>query len=148
MALGWRTPLIGVGNVTIHRATVRKGLEPDVCFYVQHAAQVRGVFGRDLDFATDPPPDLAVEVVMTAEMVGKLPVYAALGVPEVWRWDGQALTFLHLTAGDYAARPASLAFPGLTPDDLARYLRRAGTVDETTLCREALAWAASNPETP
>ena len=142
LAMGLRTPVVGVGNVTLRRATRRRGLEPDAGYYVQRAAVVQPIWDRDLNFETDPPPDLAVEVEISRRSVPKLPVYAALGVPEVWRWDGESLTALHLgPAGQYAEATASLAFPSLPPALLTSYLARAATVDETTLCLELFAWA-------
>ncbi len=150
LLMGLRRPVVGAGNVTMDQEAAEKGLEPDVCFYIQSAARVQAILDRDLNFETDPPPDLAVEVEMTRGAVGKLPIYAALKVPEVWRWDGERLAFLHLTpAGVYAERPVSLAIPVLTPDLLTSYLRRAGTVDESTLCLELQAWAdAARTATP
>ena len=150
LAMGLRVSVVGVGNVTVKRATRRKGLEPDAGYYVQRAAVVQPIWDRDLDFETDPPPDLAVEVEISRRSVPKLPVYATLGVPEVWRWDGTALTVLHLTpAGQYAEAAASRAFPSLPLGLLAGYLARAGTVDETTLCLELFAWAdAARTATP
>ncbi len=147
LALATDLPLVSVGNMTVSRESADRGLEPDECFYVQRAAQVLAV--RNLDFETDPPPDLAVEIEMTRGAAGKLPVYAALGVPEVWWWDGERLTVLHRTpAGEYAERPTSLAFPTLPPDVLASYLRRAGTVQDTSLCRELFTWAAARTTPP
>lgn len=144
-ALAADLPLIACGGMTVRRPTLAKGLEPDVCYYVQRAAEMLAV--RDADFEVDPPPDLAIEVEMTRGAAGKLPIYAGLGVPEVWRWDGDRLTVLLLTAGEYAEAPASRAVPGLPPDVLAGFLRRAGTVPDTALCRELYAWA-NRPEGP
>lgn len=141
-AMGFRLPMAAYGNVTLRRASRRKGLEPDQCYYVQREPLVRGAINRDLDFETDPPPDLAVEVEISRRAIPKLPLSATLGVPEVWRWDGDALTVLHLTpGGSYAEAAVSLAFPLLPPAVLASYLARAGTVDHTTLARELLDWA-------
>jgi Uma2 family endonuclease len=148
VAVGLRVPRVPVGSLAIRRESLQKGVEPDDCYYVQRAAAMRLAYRRDLDFDTDPPPDLAVEVEMTRDAGGKLPLYAALRVPEVWRWDGQRLTFLHLTpAGEYAERPASLAFPPLTRDLLASYLARAEAEDDITLFLELQAWAAARTGT-
>ena len=38
----------------------------------------------------DPPPDLVIEVDITRSSLDKLSIYAALRVPEVWRYtDGE-----------------------------------------------------------
>jgi Uma2 family endonuclease len=139
LALALRVPVVASGNLTVRRQDLDRGLEPDECYYVQNAARMAAI--RNLDFTRDPPPDLAVEIEITHGIGGKLDVYAALGVPEVWRFDGARLTFLRLTPGrQYEEAPASLAFPTLTAADLGRYLARAGTVDDTTLCWEFFDW--------
>jgi Uma2 family endonuclease len=143
MATGFNAPLLGLGSVTIRRRSLRKGFEPDQCYYTRRADDVRAVVHRrDLDFETDPPPDLAIEVEITRDVGGKLPLYAAMGIAEVWRWDGERLTFLRLTAtGGYTEQATSPTFPGLTAEVVMGYLARFGTVDDTALFREVFAWA-------
>lgn len=74
----------GCRTTTLERKDLERSLEPDNCYYLEHEFQVRG---RDeLDLAIDPPPDLAVEVDASTSSLDRLPVYEAIGVPEVWRW--------------------------------------------------------------
>src|SRR3954447_6601563 len=82
----------GLGSTTFRRKDLLRGLEPDECYYVAHAADVAGK--NKLDLKVDPPPDLAieVEVEISPPDVARVPIYAALGVPEVWRYDEQGLT--------------------------------------------------------
>ena len=67
--------------------TVDRGLEPDDCYYLANAAKVRN--WATLDLERDPPPDLALEVEITRSCLNRMGVYAGLGVPEVWRFDGE-----------------------------------------------------------
>lgn len=139
-ALGFRTPLVASGNVTLSRPDLDRGLEPDECYYVRNAARVAAV--RELDLRTDPPPDLVVEIEVSRTVLDRLDLHAALGVPEVWRYDGDRVRFLvRSAAGTYAEAPASLAFPLLTADHFGGYLARAGTTDDTALCLEVFEWA-------
>jgi hypothetical protein len=85
------------------------GAQPDGCFYIQHAAEVIGK--RQLDLTIDPPPDIVVEVDLSTDSRGKFSRYATLGVPELWRYDGQRLTMYYLTGAEYTEASASLAFP-------------------------------------
>ena len=81
--------------VTFRRRDLEKGAEPDKCFYFgENAARVCGK--RDIILPDDPSPDLVVEVDVTASSVERLPIFAALGVPEVWRLSDRGLEFLHL----------------------------------------------------
>jgi Uma2 family endonuclease len=92
------------------------GKEPDTSFYFAHEPSIRGK--KTIDLETDPPPDLAVEVDNTTDSARKLPIYAALGVPEVWRFDVNTgeLWFGKLQPdGTYAAIEQSECLPMLTP---------------------------------
>jgi Uma2 family endonuclease len=92
-----------------------KGKEPDQSFYFGSV----GLLPRDRDpnlDAGDPPPDLWIEVDNRVSSAGRLPVYASLGVPEVWRYRARrrTLQFLHLVDGAYEPIEESLALPVLT----------------------------------
>src|SRR5438876_5554095 len=75
------------GSTTWKRSRLRKGSEPDTCFYVANAPKIIGK--RKIDLESDPPPDIVVEIDTTNESLSKFPIYAALGVPEIWRYDGK-----------------------------------------------------------
>jgi Uma2 family endonuclease len=105
----------GLGGWTMRRQDLARGLEPDECYYVAHAAYVLGIRGkRRLDLSIDPPPDLAIEVDISPPDVAKSPIYGALGVPEIWRYDGRTLTYLaRRPDGEYGVAERSLSFPDL-----------------------------------
>jgi Uma2 family endonuclease len=44
-----------------------------------------------VDLTNDPPSDLVIEVEITSSATQKLKLFAAMGVPEVWRHDGERL---------------------------------------------------------
>lgn len=133
-------PLKSGGSTTFKRADFEKGLEPDECYWVQSELRVR--HKSEIDLTVDPPPDLAVEVEVSRGSVDKLAVYAALGVPEVWRHDGTTLHVLSLgEAGDYEEVERSRALPSLPLVEVARVLDRREELDETSLVREFQLWA-------
>lgn len=113
-------PCEGAGSTTFRRsqgATFRgRGKEPDQGFYLANLTRIEGKDEINLD-AGDPPPDLWIEVDNRGGSRGKLPVYAALGVPEVWRARARTRTirFLRLVDGKYQAIDRSLGLPMLTP---------------------------------
>src|SRR5439155_7660604 len=74
---------INAGSTTFKREDLERGFEPDSCFYVQRAAQIAGK--KRLDLTADPPPDLVLEIDITHPSLDKLSIFAAAGVPEVWR---------------------------------------------------------------
>jgi Uma2 family endonuclease len=111
----------GLGSMTFAREDLQKGLEPDECYYITNAS---AVIGKDeLDLTIDPPPDLAIEIDISPPDIARQPIYAALGVIEVWRYDGKILTVSHRnTAGGYSPAKNSLAFPNLSVETLNELL--------------------------
>lgn len=60
LAFELQIPIATGGSTTFQRIDVKRGLEPDECFWIAHESAVRGK--RDIDLAVDPPPDLAIEI--------------------------------------------------------------------------------------
>ena len=139
MTLELQLPLASAGSTTFRRQERKAGLEPDECYYIQNAP---AVLGKDrLELPADPPPDLAVEVDITRRSVPRQPIYAALGVPELWRFDGKRLEFLKLNrSGKYVRIERSLAFGFLTPGDLQPFLDRVRAEDENAVIRSFQQW--------
>ena len=117
------------GATTLRRKNLGKGVEPDESFYVQNAANVLG--NLEFDMGVDPPPDVAIEIDMTNASLDKFPIYAALGVPEIWRYDGKTTHFYKLVGEHYEAIRNSLAFPLLTVEDLMRCLEQSKVGGQT-----------------
>jgi Uma2 family endonuclease len=130
-----------LGSATFRREDLDRGFEPDSCFYIQNASRVAGK--KKLDLATDPPPDLVVEVELTSSVVDKLDIYSNLGVPEVWRCSASKVRILRLVSGLYEDSPSSLAFPFLTAEKLSELLREGRSVRRSQWIRTLRAWLAS-----
>ena len=135
--LGMR--IYSLGSTTFRREELEQGFEPDSCFYIQNLASVRGK-GR-IDLRTDPPPDLVVEIDITNPSIPKLPIYAAFGVPEVWRYDGSRLEMLALEGGRYAGSARSRVLPALTARALSDLLGESKEMDDTDWLLRLRAWA-------
>lgn len=131
--------LASVGSTTMHSSQVASGAEADESYYIRHEELVRE--REEFNPAIDPPPDLAVEIDLTSSSSRRLRVYAELGIPEVWRYDGAQLTFQALgTDGKYHPTERSLSFPVLQSADLERFVNRRGTIGENALAREFRQW--------
>lgn len=146
-------PLRQGGSSTFKRRRGRKGLEPDSCFWIANEARVRG--RKRINLRIDPPPDLGLEIDVFHSSLDRLAIYAALGVPEVWRYDGQTLTFYLLGVAGRYAEGASRTFPGLAPADLLPFFTLRDHMDENALMRQFRAWvrghfatAGSPPSAP
>ena len=135
----WDIPLRSQGSTTFHNEALGRGVEPDECYYIQNEPVVRG---RDeIDSETDPPPDLAIEIDISSSSLNRLDIYAALKVPELWRFDGENLSVWVLGAdGRYRSSQESSAIPSLFPGDLVAHLARRNELDELAWIREFRNW--------
>jgi len=135
------TDLFNAGSTTFKREDLARGFEPDECFYFGgNAGRVRelvaGKGNIDLD-AGDPAPDLVVEVDIASPSLDKLPIYARLGVREVWRHAGNPGRLAILGLEDesdgeeprYAEAPESAFLPGTTGEVLTRLIAEGLALD-------------------
>jgi Uma2 family endonuclease len=117
---------------------MERGLEPDECFWIKNASKV---WGKRINYETDPPPDLILEVDVTASSMIRIGVYEAMGVPEVWHWDNGQLEFLILDEkGKYSSQPKSRTFPGLSAVDLPPFLEMGYNGDEVVMVDAFREW--------
>jgi Uma2 family endonuclease len=138
---------IGVfGSFTHQRQDLLRGLEPDQCFYIASLAAVKGK--KKIDLRRDPAPDLAIEVDITRSSLDRMAIYAVLGVPEVWRFDGKTLHVNLLQQGSYVVAATSSAFPHVPVHDLVRFLRLGQREDDVTMVEALEEWLAKVEESP
>ena len=125
------------GALTLDRADLDRGLECDESFYITHLADFPDPVPNLLDLSGGQrPPDLAVEVDVTSPGIDKLPIYAALGVPEVWVWDAddESLTARRLAeSGEYVIVADSVELPGFPLAVAAELIRDRGDRDDGDL---------------
>lgn len=120
-----RVDVEATGATTLRRRSLGQGIEPDESYYVGNAANVIDHLEFDLD--VDPPPDVAIEIDITSDSLDKLPIYATLGVPEIWRYDGEVMRFYKLAGESYELIQNSPAFPSLAAEDLTQCLKQSKT---------------------
>ncbi len=111
-----------MGSTTMNREGLQRGSEPDCAYYIQNQPKVAG---RNVDFEKDPPPDLVVEVDITHTDIDKNQLYAAIGVPEFWRYNGEIWRIYRLENGEYQECETSPTFPIVKKDDLYHFLAEA-----------------------
>ncbi|MDB9515199.1 Uma2 family endonuclease [Kamptonema animale CS-326] len=112
-----------LGSTTFKSQNMLQGLEADDCFYIENEAAVRGK--KRIDLTVDPPPDLAIEIDITSRT--RFNNYQALGVGELWRFNGKKLEINVLQAGRYVQVSESPHFQGLPLLDraIAQYLEQS-----------------------
>jgi Uma2 family endonuclease len=127
---------VKAGRTTTHkRQDLDRGAEPDQCYWLgENARRMAGK--RQLDLSIDPHPDLAIEVDITHSSLDRLPIFAAIGIPEIWRLAAGSLQFLHLQPdGTYQPRGQSLAFLNLSSAELTQFLEQGRAGDDTAWVR-------------
>ncbi|MBE9137760.1 Uma2 family endonuclease [Nodosilinea sp. LEGE 07088] len=121
-----------LGSLTLEREDLARAVEPDSCFYIQNEAVVRG---RNINLPSDPPPDLVIESDYTNSSVNKLPIYAALGVPELWRYTNQSLLVYSRVENSYNLAETSLAFPFLPIAEVGYVIEQSRTLGQRSAVR-------------
>lgn len=134
----------GFGSTTFRRADLARGFEPDSCFYIQSAERISGK--TMLDLATDPPPDLVIEIDLASSSLDKFPIYAHVGVPEIWRYDGTALRIFHLENAVYIEREESAVLPVLTSHALSQFVVDSTALKRTAWLRRVRHWVRTRGE--
>jgi Uma2 family endonuclease len=126
-------------SLTLRREDVDRGAEADESYYIANVARVGHLTQINLD--VDPPPDLVIEVEITSGILDKLDIYARLGVPEIWRFDGEILTVLILQPDrTYATSVKSIVFPFLPMDVFVQFVLDPDYSDESRWARSFRNW--------
>ncbi len=132
-----------LGSTTFKSETMQQGIEADDCFYIENEAAVRGK--TRIDLTVDPPPDLALEIDLTSRT--RLNNYAALGVGELWRFNGTRLEIKVLQHGEYIRASESPHFPGFSLGKvLTNYLERSKIEGRNKTMKVFRAWVRQQIE--
>ena len=138
--------LVAVGSATWGKEDLDRGLEADECYYLANATAIAGK--RNISLENDPPPDLAVEVDLSSSSIDKLAVYAALGIPEVWRYRGGRLQYFALRGGAYVPVERSLSLPDLPAEVIERHVALRDQVQDTAASRAFRDWVRQHAPGP
>ncbi|NER21407.1 MAG: Uma2 family endonuclease [Symploca sp. SIO1C2] len=126
-----------LGSTTFKSEIMKQGIEADDCFYIENEAAVRGK--KRIDLTVDPPPDLALEIDITSRT--KFDNYEALGVGELWRFNGRQLEINQLQAGKYIRVNESPHFPGFPLSEvIPQYLESSKIEGRNKIIKAFRAW--------
>jgi Uma2 family endonuclease len=133
-----------LGETTWKRLAIERGLEADLCYYFapeKIAADVAALARNSSDIADYPNPDLAIEVDISPSLIDRPAIYAALEVPEVWRFDEESLAIELLGEdGTYAAAESSRFLP-VRAEEVYRWVAIEDSSDELVWEQRLRAWA-------
>ncbi|CAD5952204.1 Uma2 family endonuclease [Planktothrix agardhii] len=127
------------GSTTWKREARLAGIEPDNCFYFQNEAKIRGRL--ELNLNQDPPPDLALEIDMTHKSLNRFPIYARLGIPEIWCYDSGELKIYQLQQETYGEVETSSVFPMLRVQEIPTIIEQYRLDGKLAVRRAIRNWA-------
>ena len=134
---------VRVGGVPLRRVAFivfafwGAGAEPDSCYYIQHVSQIQG---RQVDLATDSPPDLVLEIDISSPSSRRIDIYKQLGIPELWCYSGGRVQMYRLQNGAYVPCDLSPSFPLVSTALINQFLQQAEAQDDTTFIRTWRRW--------
>ena len=125
--------------VTMRRPNLRKGLEADRWFYLTNEPSMR--CKTTLNLETDPPPDVAIEAEYTSTLGRRMQIYAALGVPEAWRYRDERLAVHQLQENEeYLVVERSQFFPMIPVREIERFMHLSSQMAERVLIKSFRDW--------
>ena len=126
-----------MGSTTLSRPDLQRSAEPDNCYYIQNQPKVAG---KIVDLNVDPSPDLIAEIDITHTDIDKLNLYASMGVPEFWRYNGRILRIYQLQDTQYIEVENSPTFLLEIKERLYQFLQEC-QLDEAEPSKELRVWA-------
>ncbi len=138
------------GEATWRKPGGKRGLEADQWYFfdarkreriarIQRADKARG--RRTNSTEGFPSPDLAIEIDISPPKVDRPGIYAALGVAELWRFDGDVAVIERLMPGGHYEPIAESQWLEITPADVVRWLVQEDTAEFIPWLNRVTKWA-------
>jgi Uma2 family endonuclease len=132
------------GSLLMRIRDRKLGAEPDSCYYIKNEPLIREK--TEIIMGQDPPPDLVLEVDITNPSDRRLPIYAMLGIAEVWIYDGYNIKFLALENGEYLSIEQSLSFPVLPTAIVVEFMQKRFSLGERKTLKEFRQWVGKQTQ--
>lgn len=139
LSLQKRIKILHFKSATMKVIKELKGVEPDGCFYIQSADKLPNKLR--IDFAKDPMPDIILEIDIYHDSKSKFEIYAAFGVKEIWRYDGEKFEIYELNKSkQYKPIKQSQSLPILTAKILTDFLNKSNEKDQYEILLDFEEW--------
>lgn len=122
----WRKDFVSGRSTAFKLKKHERGFEPDGCYYFTNVVQMRAK--KRIDLAHDPVPDLAIEVDISSPSVSRFPIFARLGVTEVWRYHDGQIEFFLLRDSTYVRRKTSKFLPRVSSQVVTQLVAECETL--------------------
>jgi Uma2 family endonuclease len=126
------------GSLTLTRDDLERGAEPDSSYYIQNELLVRNK--ENIDLAFDPPPDLVIEVEYSRSKIDKLSLYATMGIPEFWRFNGNVIQVYTLLGGQYSEVGTSPTFTPIPVREVPQFINESKKIGQIAAKSAFRAW--------
>ena len=126
------------GSLTLTRDDLEKGGEPDSSYYIENEFLIRDK--ENIDLAQDPPPDLVLEVDYTRPKIDKLSLYASMGIPEFWRYNGTVLRIYTLSGNQYSEVEVSPTLVRVSVRDIPQFIQESQKIGQLAAKSAFRAW--------
>ena len=137
-----KTDYIEVGQTVLRDINKAKSVQTLGGFYIQNKLRLKDLLKNDS--TTVVSPDLVIEVDVTSPSLDKMPIYAALGVPEVWLYKGERVEFYQLFRENYQKIENSIALPVLSSAAANQFLQKGLIQSSSVWIKSIREWANEN----
>ena len=131
-----------LGSTTFKLESMKNGVEPDCCYYIQNVEKVKGISKIDLN--KQPAPDLVVEVDITSPSINRFPIYAEFKVNEIWHYQKDEVKIFILDGKKYLETKESQALPKVTGEVLTKFIAESQTEKRSTWVKNVRRWINEN----
>jgi Uma2 family endonuclease len=139
----WEKDYVDGGSTTFKLKKKDRGFEPDGCFYFRAIKKLKN---KDrIDLTTDPAPDLAVEVDISSPSISRFPIFARLGVQEVWRWHEGRLDIYQLRGATFVRRETSKFLKGIKAEAITGLIDSSRKLSAPAWQRQVIDYAQRIP---
>jgi Uma2 family endonuclease len=131
------------GETTWKRPNVDRGIEADQSYFfdAEKRMVIEASFTRKSnDIADYPDPDLAIEIDISPSEIDRPGIYAAIKVPEVWRFDGETLVIEQLGPDGSCAEVKTSRYLPVRSDELASRITAEDAMNRNAWERRLRAW--------
>ncbi len=140
----------GLGQTTWKRPELLRGLEADLCYFLdleKLAAVVRARLHKSNKVDDYPNPDIAIEIDISPSQIDRPSVYRALAVSEVWRFDGHSLV-IEVLGPDGSYKPVEFSrFLRVRTTEVVRWIVEEDFSDELEWESRLREWARNELST-
>jgi len=134
--------IVPLGSVTLKSQDLQIGVVPDSCYHIYSEGNKKNSPNPDVKFELQNTtlPNLLVEIDLDSSALDKFPIYAALGVAEIWRYSQGILNIYQLLDEKYIQCHNSPTFAQLPLIGVPKFLEESPKLGVRGVVRSFRQW--------